>query len=87
MSLAKIDRNYAVTLPDDVAANMGVAPGDVLEIEAAGPGRARITRVDATEAGDDADATRRQEFLKAIDGIRLPLASGYRFDRDEANAR
>jgi bifunctional DNA-binding transcriptional regulator/antitoxin component of YhaV-PrlF toxin-antitoxin module len=87
MSLAKIDRNFAVTLPDDVAANMGVAPGDVLEIVAAGPGRARITRVDDTESGDDADAARRSDFLKAIDRIRLPLAPDYRFDRDKANAR
>ena len=66
----------AVRLPKRLVEQLGLRPGDELEVVAAD--RQRI---------EGAKDERRERALAAIRARRWALPEEYRFDRDEANAR
>ena len=76
MKVAKWGNSLAVRLPDAVVKALRLKSGDDIEIVASG---ARHFKV-----GRDQSRDRALERLRAL---KTPLPKGFRFDRDEANAR
>ncbi|CAM5589737.1 hypothetical protein ATER59S_05264 [Aquamicrobium terrae] len=76
MQVAKWGNSLAVRLPATVVEALGLKEGDEIEIRIAG------------ERAFDVDLDRsRQRALERLRALRKPLPVGWRFDRDEANAR
>jgi antitoxin MazE len=75
MHVVKWGNSLAVRLPKALVEELGLKPGDVVEIVAAEPGRIAIAR-----GG-------RREAIARMRARALPLPEGNRFDRDEANGR
>ena len=76
MQVAKWGNSLAVRLPATVVEALGLKEGDEVEIRIAG------------ERAFDVDLDRsRQRALERLRALRKPLPVGWRFDRDEANAR
>ena len=76
MRVAKWGNSLAVRLPKSLVDNLGLRPGDELELVSAQPAGLAVTK------------DKRKE--KAIERMRrraLNLPDGYSFDRDEASAR
>lgn len=76
MRVAKWGNSLAVRLPDAVVKALKLKTGDDIEIVASGARR--------FEVGRDRS---REQALKRLRALRKPLPKGFRFHRDEANAR
>ena len=76
MKIAKWGNSLAVRIPKDVAEELGLAEGDDVEIEA---GRAGVLRLNRQMTREEARANLRR--------LRGTMPPGFRFDREEANAR
>ena len=73
---AKWGNSLAVRLPDSVVKALKLKTGDEIEIVATGARR--------FEVGRDRS---REQALARLRKLKRPLPKGFRFDRDEANAR
>ncbi|KQT31842.1 AbrB family transcriptional regulator [Sphingomonas sp. Leaf412] len=74
----KIDRwgdSLAVRIPPDVAEALGLKEGDEVEVAAAVP------------TGTAKDPAERAAAIATLRSLRGLVPAGFRFDRDEANAR
>lgn len=76
MKVAKVEGGLVVQIPDEIAEALNLKAGDEVVIRAA---RDRALEIDL---GD-----RQAELLASIKRLARPLPDGWRFDRDEANAR
>jgi antitoxin MazE len=76
MRVAKWGNSLAVRLPDAVVKALKLKTGDEIEIVATGARRFEIGR----------DRSR-EKALERLRTLKKPLPKGFRFDRDEANAR
>ena len=76
MQVAKWGNSLAVRLPAAVVEALGLREGDEIDIKVAGE-----------RAFDVALDRSRERALERIRALRRPLPSGWKFDRDEANAR
>jgi antitoxin MazE len=76
MRVAKWGNSLAVRLPDAVVKALNLKTGDEIEIVASGARR--------FEVGRDRS---REQALERLRTLKKPLPKGFRFDRDEANAR
>lgn len=76
MQVSKWGNSLAVRLPKAMVDEMGLKPGDELQVVEASKSRIAVEKRD-----------KRAEFLKQIEQFRFPLPEGYKFDRDEANER
>ena len=76
MRVAKWGNSLAVRLPESVVKALKLKTGDEIEIVATGARR--------FEVGRDRS---REQALQRLRTMKKPLPKGFRFDRDEANAR
>jgi antitoxin MazE len=76
MRVSKWGNSLAIRLPDAIVKMLRLKSGDEIEIVLRG---ARVF-----EVGRD---TSREQALARLRALRKPLPKGFRFDRDEANAR
>jgi antitoxin MazE len=76
MQVARWGNSLAVRLPASVVEALGLKEGDAIEIRVAGE-----------RAFDVALDRSRERALERVRALRKPLPPGWRFDRDEANAR
>jgi len=76
MQVARWGNSLAVRLPAAVVEALGLKEGDDIEIRVAGE-----------RAFDVALDRSRERALERVRALRKPLPPGWRFDRDEANAR
>lgn len=76
MRVAKWGNSLAVRLPDAVVKALRLEPGDEIEIVVAGERQFQV--------GKDRS---RERALARLRAMKKPLPRGFRFDRDEANAR
>ena len=76
MRIAKWGNSLAVRLPSAVVEALGLKEGDEINIKVAGE-RAFDVELDRS----------RERALERIRALRRPLPAGWKFDRDEANAR
>jgi antitoxin MazE len=76
MRVAKWGNSLAVRLPLAIVKALKLKTGDEIEIVASGARR--------FEVGRDRS---REQALKRLRALKKPLPKGFRFDRDEANAR
>lgn len=76
MRVAKWGNSLAVRLPETVVKALKLKTGDEIEIVATGARR--------FEVGRDRS---REQALERLRTLKKPLPKGFRFDRDEANAR
>lgn len=76
MQIARWGNSLAVRIPARVAEALNLKEGDEIDIRVAG------------ERAFDIDLDRsREKALARIRALRKPLPPGWKFDRDEANAR
>ncbi len=78
MQVTKMDGNLAVVLPRTLVNALRLKEGDEIDID---------IRNATSNAGPVADGSSREAAMQRIRGIRRSLPSGYKFDRQEANAR
>ena len=76
MKVAKWGNSLAIRLPSSVVEALGLKEGDEIDIRVAGE-RAFDVELDRS----------REQALARVRALRKPLPDGWRFDRDEANAR
>lgn len=76
MRVSKWGNSLAVRLPDAVVKALKLKSGDDIEIVVAGAREFQIER----------DKSRERALARLRD-LKKPLPKGFRFDRDEANAR
>ena len=76
MQVSKWGNSLAIRLPAAVVEALNLKEGDEIEIQVAG-----------SRAFDVARDRSREEALQRIRTLRRPLPAGWRFDRDDANAR
>ena len=76
MRVAKWGNRLALRLPDAVVKALKLKTGDEIEIVVSGARRFEVRR----------DRSRDQA-LERLRALKKPLPKGFRFDRDEANAR
>jgi antitoxin MazE len=76
MRVAKWGNSLAVRLPDTVVKALKLKTGDDIEIIVSGARRFEI-----------APDRSREQALERLRNLKKPLPRGFRFDRDEANAR
>jgi antitoxin MazE len=76
MRVAKWGNSLAIRLPDAVVKALKLKTGDEIEIVVSGARRFEVRR----------DRSRDQA-LERLRALKKPLPKGFRFDRDEANAR
>lgn len=76
MQVAKWGNSLAIRLPSAVVEALGLKEGDEIDIKVAGE-RAFDIELDRS----------RERALERIRTLRRPLPEGWKFDRDEANAR
>lgn len=76
MQIAKWGNSLAVRIPARVAEALNLREGDEIDIRIAGE-RAFDIELDRS----------RERALASIRALRKPLPPGWKFDRDEANAR
>ena len=76
MQVSKWGNSLAVRLPKALVKELGLGPGDELEVVVASKRQIAVEKADP-----------RAEFLKQMEQFRWPVPEGYRFDRDEANER
>lgn len=76
MRVAKWGNSLAVRLPDVIVKALKLKSGDEIEIVATGTRRFEIGRDHS-----------RERALERLRALKTPLPKGFRFNRDEANAR
>ena len=76
MRVAKWGNSLAVRLPDAVVKALRLKSGDEIEIVVTGEREFRVERDKGRELA-----------LARLRALKKPLPKGFRFDRDEANAR
>ncbi len=76
MQVCKWGNSLAVRLPAAVIDRLNLKEGDEIAIEVVDPGHFRVAR-----------DTRREEALEVLRNLGGTLPDGYRFTREEANAR
>lgn len=76
MQVAKWGNSLAVRLPSAVVEALNLKEGDEIDIRVAGE---RAFDIELDQSRDLA--------LQRIKSLRKPLPAGWKFDRDEANAR
>jgi antitoxin MazE len=76
MQVAKWGNSLAVRLPKAIVEALRLKPGDDIEIVVAGARRFEVSR----------DRSR-EKALARLKALQRPLPKGFRFDRNEANAR
>lgn len=76
MKLTRTLDGYVVLVPDDVVRSLGLKDGDSVELR---PRPAIVSR--------QIDQATRKDALAAMERLSRPLPPGYKFDREEANAR
>ena len=76
IKVAKWGNSLAIRIPADVVRELGLTEGELVDVNALSGGRLELRKDD-----------RRAEWLKRIDALARPLPAGYKFDREEANAR
>jgi len=76
MKVAKWGNSLAIRLPSAVVDGLGLKEGDEIDVRIAGE-RAFDVEQDRT----------RERALARIRALRRPLPAGWKFDREEANAR
>ena len=76
MKVAKWGNSLAVRLPAALVAAQRIGEGDEIELIPKGNGQFEVTPDE-----------RRREALEEMRRLRFKLPSGYKFDREEANAR
>jgi antitoxin MazE len=75
MKIAKWGNSLAVRIPKDVAEALGLAEGDEVELVPLAPGIGISRRLT------------REEAIEGLRKLRGTMPPGFKFDRDEANAR
>jgi antitoxin MazE len=76
MQVSKWGNSLAVRLPVAVVEALELKEGDEIDIRVAGTRNFEVER-----------DTSREEALKRLRSLRVPLPPGFKFDREEANAR
>ncbi len=76
MRVSKWGNSLAVRLPNEVVKTLGLKAGDDIEITIAKPKEFQVER----------DNTR-QRAIAQMRALRKPLPKGFKFNRDDANAR
>jgi antitoxin MazE len=76
MRVSKWGNSLAIRLPDAIVRTLKLKSGDEIEIVLRGD---RVFEVERD--------TSRERALARLRALRKPLPKGFRFDRDEANAR
>ncbi|MCW5738309.1 MAG: AbrB/MazE/SpoVT family DNA-binding domain-containing protein [Enhydrobacter sp.] len=76
MQVSKWGNSLAIRLPAVIVEVLGLKEGDEVDIKVAGQREFNI----------DVDRTR-ERALERLRALRKPLPPGWKFDRDEANAR
>ena len=76
MRVSKWGNSLAVRLPDTVVKTLKLKSGDEVEIVLRGE---RVFEVERDRS--------RERALERLRALKKPLPKGFRFDRDEANAR
>ena len=76
MKVAKWGNSLAVRIPKDVAAALDIREGDEIALT---PGEGRVLLVDKMLTRDQA--------IDRLRALAKPLPAGWKFDREEANAR
>ena len=76
MRVAKWGNSLAVRLPDAVVKALKLKSGDEIEIVVSGEREFQVERDKS-----------RERALARLRELKKPLPKGFRFDRDEANAR
>lgn len=71
MKVEKLGDKLAVVIPADVAETLGLHEGDSVEVR----------------RSDEPAPMTRAEAMAAMRALSRPLPPGYKFDREEANAR
>jgi antitoxin MazE len=77
MQIAKWGNSLAVRIPADVARSLGLKEGDEVDLCA----------LDDKQLAVISARQRRDAAVAGLRAIARPLPDGFRFDRDEANAR
>lgn len=77
MQVAKWGNSLAVRIPADVARELGLKEGDEIELRA----------LDSGEVAVITERQRRKALVEQMRKFEGRLPPGYKFDRDEANAR
>ena len=76
MQVSKWGNSLAVRLPKAMVDELGLKPGDELQVVEASKSKIAVEK-----------RVKRAEFLKQMEQFRWPAPEGYKFDRDEANER
>ena len=76
MRVAKWGNSLAIRLPDAIVKALKLKSGDEIEIVVTGERQFRVERDKSRELA-----------LTRLRALKKPLPKGFRFDRDEANAR
>jgi antitoxin MazE len=76
MRVAKWGNSLAVRLPDAIVKSLKLKSGDEIEIVVTGE---RVFQVQRDKS--------RERALARLRALKKPLPKGFRFDREEANAR
>lgn len=76
MQVAKWGNSLALRLPAAIVEALGLKEGDEIEITIAGSRHFKVSR-----------DKRRDKALARLRAMKTPLPKGFRFDRDDGNAR
>lgn len=76
MQVSRWGNSLAVRLPAAVVEALGLKEGDEIDIEVAAPRRFRVARDKS-----------RDEAMETLRALGWTLPPGFRFDREDANAR
>lgn len=76
MQVSRWGNSLAIRLPRAVVEALKLKEGDEIEITVAGTRQFGVSR-----------DRRREEALKLLRALKRPLPAGFKFDREEANAR
>lgn len=76
MKLTKTLDGYVVRVPDDVVAALGLKEGDSVDVRC----KSAVTETPVVPE-------KRARALQGMRDLARPLPSGYKFDREDANAR
>jgi antitoxin MazE len=77
VQIAKWGNSLAVRIPADVAKELGLKEGDEVQLRA----------LDAGEVAVITEKQRREALVQRMRELAVQFPEGYRFDREEANAR
>ncbi len=76
MKVAKWGNSLAVRLPASLVEELRIEEGDEIDLTARGRGKLEVSPDE-----------RRKKAIEEMQRLSVPLPPGYKFDREEANAR